>query len=112
MRKALTVATIAYAIIMIFCATLYFVQRSIVYGDHIDPNRGKQNQFLQVQIKDKNPRGIREAEIRFIDDHVFTDALRMGNELEEHLQILLIANLATAVFLVFIVLILDIKNKA
>jgi len=112
MRKALAIATIVYAIIMILCATLFFVQKSTVYDNHIHPGRDRQSQFLQVQIKNKHPRDIREAEIRFINDHVFADALRMGNEIEEHLQILLIANLATAIFLVFTVALLNIKKNA
>jgi len=104
MDKRLKVGTILYGIVLVGCTAAFFIQRNVVVGDHIRPGREHARDYIAVEIKEKGDEGAREADLRFLNSSVVTNPLRMGNELEEHMQLLLLANLATGIFLVFVVL--------
>ena len=81
----------------------FLVQRSVVYGDHINPGREHRLAPVTITFKDKQSGEVREAEITFVNDSIATNPVQMGNEIEEHLQSLIVANLATGIMLLFVV---------
>ncbi len=103
MKISIKIAVAVYLIVMIGCVFAFFVQRSVVYGDHIRPGREHSKSPVVVQLKDRQSGAVREAELTFVNDSVVTNPLRMGNEIEEHLQSLLVANLATGLLILFVV---------
>ena len=110
MNSRLKVGAVVYGLVLAGCTVAYFIQRNVVFGDHIRPGREHARDFIAVEIKEKGSDAAREADLKFLNSSVVTNPLRMGNELEEHLQSLLFANLATGVFLVFAVF--NLQKKA
>src|SRR5262245_57245118 len=87
---------------MAACVIGFFVQQSVVYGDHIRPGRETAHSPIAVTVRDKESGQVREAEIAFLDNSIASSPLRMGNEIEEHLLSLMTANLATGLMLLFV----------
>ncbi len=104
MKTSVKVAVGIYLLVMSGCIVAFFTQQSIVYGDHIRPGHQQSRSPVAVTLKDKATGEIREAEISFLNRSVVTNPLRMGNEIEEHLLSLMVANLATGIMLVFVVI--------
>ncbi len=104
MRTSVKIAVGMYLLVMAGCVAAFFVQQSVVYSDHIRPGREQSRSPVPVTLKDKTSGEVREAEISFVNDSVVTNPLRMGNEIEEHLLSLMVANLATGVMFVFVVI--------
>jgi len=104
MRTSVKIAVGMYLVVMAGCVVAFFVQQSVVYGDHIRPGREQSRTPMAVTFKDKVTGEERQAEITFVNDSLATNPLRMGNEIEEHLLSLMTANLATGAMLVFLVI--------
>jgi hypothetical protein len=104
MKTSVKIALGMYLLVMAGCVAAFFVQQSVVYGDHIRPGREQSRFPVAVTFKDKVSGEIREAEIAFVNDAIAANPLRMGNEIEEHLLSLMTANLATGAMLVFLVI--------
>ena len=104
MRTSVKIALGTYLLVMAGCVVVFFLQQSIVYGDHITPGREQSRSPVVVTFKDNVSQEAREAEITFVNDAIATNPLRMGNEIEEHLLSLMAANLATGAMLVFLVI--------
>lgn len=102
MKVAVKIAAVAYVLVMIACVVAFMNQRSVVYSDHIQPGREQSRSPVLVQLKDKQTGAVHEAELTFINDSLVTNPLRMGNELEEQLQAVLVALLATGIMLVLV----------
>ena len=102
MKTSLKIAIGLYLLVMVGCLLTFFVQQGIVKSDHINPGRKNSGNPVPIVLKDKVSGESQEAEIIFIDGSIVTNPLRMGNEIEEHLLTLLLANLATGAMLVFL----------
>lgn len=103
MKTSAKIAAGVYLLVMAGCVVAFLVQRSVVYGDHINPGRGHTRAPVAVTFKDKQSGEVREAEITFVDDSIVYNPAAMGNEIEEHLQSLIVANLATGIMVLFVV---------
>ena len=104
MKVAVKIAAAAYVLVMIGCVVAFLNQRSVVYRDHIQPGRELSKSPVLVQLKDKRSGAVQEAELTFVNDSFVTNPLRMGNELEEQFQSVLVALFATGILLLFVAL--------
>jgi hypothetical protein len=102
MKTTLKIAIAIYLIVMVGCVIVFFVQQSVVYGNHIKPGRETSHSPVAVTFRDKQSGQVHEAEITFVNDSIATNPLRMGNEIEEHLLSLMTANLATGLMLLVV----------
>lgn len=109
MNRLLRLATMAYAGILIGCTIVFFVQRSIVYEEHIRPGKRDADSPIMVRVTDPATGQVTEAELMVVNDGLAKNPLRMGNEIEEHLAVLLVANLATGVLLLLVSISLSTK---
>ncbi len=96
MNRIVKLALAVYVLVMFVCTISFFMQKSVIYGDHINPAREDMMEF-----RGTNPDTAQAIEY---NRSLAESSIRMGNELQEHLFILLLANLATGVFLVLCVL--------
>jgi hypothetical protein len=103
MKTSAKIAVGVYLLVMAGCVVAFLVQRSVVYGDHINPGRQHRRAPVAVTFKDKQSGEVREAKITFVDDSIVYNPAAMGNEIEEHLQSLIVANLATGIMVLFVV---------
>lgn len=102
MDRTFTITTAAYVFIILGCTFAFFIQRHTVFSNHISPGREQSHEPIAVQILEKGATNPKEAKLTFINDGPVTNPLRMGSEMEEQLQVLLIANLATGIYLILV----------
>ena len=96
MYRTIKVALAVYVLVMVVCTVVFFMQKSVIYSEHINPAREKMLAFTG-----SNPDVEQSVEY---NRSLGESSIRMGNEIQEHLFILLLANLATGIFLVVCVL--------
>lgn len=96
MNKRIKAGLAVYVLVMFGCVIAFFMQKSITYSDHIHPARERMMEAMGASLD--------AAEIAEHNRHLSEASIGMGNEIEEHLLSLLVANLATGVFLVFCIL--------
>jgi len=101
MKTSFKIAIATYLVVMAGCVGAFFVQQSVVYGDHIRPGREQSRSPVAVTLRDKQSGEVREAEITFLNTSLATNPLRMGNEIEEQFLSLMVANLATGMMILF-----------
>ena len=102
MKTPVKIAIATYLVVMAGCVVAFFAQQSVVYGDHIRQGREQSQSPVAIMLRDKQSGETREAEMTFVNDSIATNPLRMGNEIEEHLLSLMVANLATGMMLLFV----------
>jgi hypothetical protein len=102
MKTSVKLTIAVYLAVMMGCLVSFFVQQSIVYDDHIRPGRRGSKSPVAITLMDKQSGEIQEAELTFVNDSLVTNPLRMGNEIEEHLLSVMVANVATGMLLVFV----------
>ncbi len=96
MKKSMKVALAVYVIVMLVSVSSFFMQKKVTYNDHINPAREK-----ILSSMGTSPEIALSVEYnRYLSEK----SIGMGNEIEEHLLSLLVANLATGIFLVFCIL--------
>jgi len=103
MDKIVKLALVAYILIMLGCTVAFFMQKSVIYNDHINPAREK-----MLASMGTNPDTAQSIEY---NRALAETSIRAGNEIQEHLYILLLANLTTGIFLVVCVIYLKNDNK-
>ncbi len=96
MNKCIKAGLALYVLVMFGCVIAFFMQQSIAYSDHIYPARER--------IMAAKGANLDAAQIAEHNRHLSEASIGMANEIEEHLLSLLVANLATGVFLVFCIL--------
>jgi hypothetical protein len=94
MRPVLLVFLIVYGLAVPVVTTLYFVQEQITHG-HIVAARSLNEKPARVVIRDDSGKE-QQAKLLFVDDHLVSAHGRMGNEIEEHIAILLALNLLSS----------------
>ena len=102
MKMSVKIAVAVYLVVMAGCVVAFFAQQSLVYGEHIVPGLQYSRSPVAVTLRDAQSGEVHY--FTFVDDSVVADPLRMGNEIEEHLLSLMVANLATGVMLLFVVM--------
>jgi hypothetical protein len=94
--KALVVLVLLAGILL---TGIFLVQTSITRKEHIAPAARLADMPHRVIVK--NPDGtVEQATIQFVDTALVAAHGRMGNEIEEHLMILLVLNLITFALLI------------
>ncbi len=96
MYRIIKVALAVYIVVMLVCAVVFFMQKSVIYSEHINPAQEK-------MLTSMGENADAEKAIEY-NRSLAETSIRMGNEIQEHLFILLLANLATGIFLVVCVL--------
>jgi hypothetical protein len=102
MNKTFALTTVAYVLVMLGCTFAFYVQQYVIFHDHIRPGRSTAGDAIAVEITEKGENPGEHASLVFLDSGPLTNPLRMGSEIEEQLQALLFANLATGVFLIVV----------
>ncbi len=102
MKTPIRIAAIVYLVVMIGCIVAFFVQKSLIYKEHIRPGHEQSGSPIAVRFQDKQSEHALEGELTFLNDSVLTNPLRMGNEVQEQLGALMIANLVTGVLLLLV----------
>jgi hypothetical protein len=102
MNKMLKFGTIVYGLVLAGCLFAFAVQQYVI-EDQMSRNRQHVNGPYVVEIREKDAEKATEVELRLINTALSSSPLSLTNELEEHILSLLVANLATGVFLVFAV---------
>ena len=104
MNKSIKAALAVYVIVMLGCIVAFLMQKSVTYNDHINPARERMMEAMGTNTE--------LAQAVEYNRHLAEASIGMGHEIEEHLLSLLIANLATGIFLVFCILNHKNDNKA
>ena len=102
MNKTFTIATAAYVVVLLGCTFAFYVQRYVVFSDHIRPGVSNAGSPISAVVTEKGATVEKEVSLRFLNTSPFTNPLRMGSEMQEQLQAVLFANLATAAYLVLV----------
>ena len=100
MDKRFTITTAAYVLILLGCTFAFYVQQHVIVNDHIRPGLENAGKPIAAVVTPKVATGSNEVSVRFLDSSPLTNPLRMGSEMQEQLQAVLFANLATAAYLI------------
>lgn len=100
MGKTFTLTTALYVIALLGCTFAFYVQRHVVLDDHIKPGNATAGDPIDVEIIDEGVSAVRKAKVKLLQESPITNPLRMGGEMQEQLQAVLFANLATGVYLI------------
>jgi hypothetical protein len=85
-----------YALAAPVVVTLYIIQEGITRQQHIAGVDRLANEPTRVRIRDAD--GVeRQTTIRFVDSRLVGAHARMGNEIEEHLAIVLALNVLSSI---------------
>jgi hypothetical protein len=102
MNKTFTLTTAVYVFAMLGCTFAFYAQRHVVFSNHILPGRMTAGDAVAVEITDDGATTGKRAALKFLNTDPVTNPLRMGSEMQEQLQAVLFANLATGAYLIFV----------
>lgn len=102
MDRTFTITTAAYVLFILGCTFAFYVQQNRVFNEHIRPGRATAGNPIAVVITEKGASEGKEAKLTFVNQGPLTNPLRMGNEMQEQLQAVLFANLATGAYLILV----------
>ena len=103
MNRTVKIALGIYVIVMLGCVFAFFMQKSVAYNDHINPAREQMMASMGTSPE--------TAQIVEYNRRLAETSIGMGHEIEEHLLSLLVANIATGIFLAFCILNHKTDNK-